>query len=317
MKTYHYLLLFLAASLIVVIIFLQQKPGGFGGGEHAFAIRDTAKVNRIMLNADVSEEIVLSRTEKGWVMNDSLAVSPVAIDNFLFVMSRIRIKGIADDDFPVERAGGIKISIFEGRKDHVFLYHFIDKVELIQREGSTNFYPFEISGFPDYSLAQVAIADPFYWRDRLVCSLRPEEIAIIEVQYPASPDKDFTIFQSGSKTELYDPLSGVIIPEEITRKDNLRMYISYFVDVYYDEILKDRVKSDSVLSQSPDIQISIEDISGKTSRLGIWPVIQDGRRDERISYLRLDDDQELLITRQTIIDLWRKEREDFLLHLKR
>lgn len=317
MKTYHYLLLFLAASLIAVIVFLHQKPGGFGGGAHAFAIRDTAEVSRIILNTDVSEEIVLSRTDKGWVLNDSFAVSPVAIDNFLFVMSRIRIKGITGDDFPLEEAGGISISIYEGRKDHVFLYYFIDNLELLHKEGSSNFYPFEISGFPDYSLAQVAIADPFYWRDRHVCSYRPEEIAIIEVQYPAAAGKDFTIFQSGSKTELYDPLSGVIIPEEITRKDNLRMYISYFVDVYYDEILKDRVKSDSILSQSPAMQISIEDISGKNSRLEIWPVIQDGRQDDRISYIRLDENQELLITRQTIIDLWRKEKEDFLIDLKR
>lgn len=313
MKKIHLFILSLILILVILIIIFRDRPGIIARGEAAFSISDTSKVDRIIITGDNNGSIVLNRVNGNWLLNDSLPASPVAIDNFLFVMKRLRIKGIATDQ-PAGRENlkGIKISVTEGRKNYLFRYYSLNNMELIHKEGSSMIFPTEISGFPELRLSDVAVADAAYWRDRLMFSVGPKEILSVEVQYPDYPEKNFTIVNIGEAIKLLNPVTASFYPDTLTRQENMYMYLSYFRDVFFDDILGEEYKSDSIMRLSPDIRVIIESVKADTVLLEIWELAENAETKGGLAYLRKNEEREILEINRLIIDLWRKERADFL-----
>ncbi len=92
--------LYLITSALVVVltlfVVLYKKNIIFSDGNntdlYALAVKDTASINKIFL-ADMSgNSILLSRTQQGWMVNDSTPAMEIVVEELLSAMSNIIIK---------------------------------------------------------------------------------------------------------------------------------------------------------------------------------------------------------------------------------
>ena len=313
MKKQSYLII--AIGLLGIILWLYYRNDGIstiGRIGKYFEIRDTATVDWIIIEGD--SRVELKRKDNIWLINDEWQADQMAMNNFLFVFNRLRIRGIAGDAGVEKDDPGYTIWIGENKKTRVMHNYSYKGMDVMHKEGAERYFFAEVAGFPDIKLQEVINDNPYFWRNRLLFSFRPEEIAEVSLHYPESPRKDFTILNAGDSILIYDPVDNYFYPGDKVNKEKLRMFISYFINVFFDEFLVETHRRDSVLNLSPDIQINIESTDGKSKRIDIWPVYNGEERDERFIYLRADNDHEILLAKHILTDLWGKEKDDFLLN---
>ena len=297
--------------LTFTIFLLRDGKLRSGSGEIFFSIPDTSKVNQISIIGEATVD--LKRPEGKWILNDSLIPSPVAVDNLLFVFNRLKVKGIINEEFPVEEPERISIQIGGERRSvrKMFLISK-NKSDFLQREGSGRIYPVEIPGFPDLRLHHVAVPDPYFWRDRLIFSFKPDDISSVEIHYPASPEKNFAIINAGNNYLLYNIQQNYFYTESSLNQEKLQMFSSYFMDVFIEDFIRDKKKADSILNVNPEMKIRIEGLRGDTIRICKWSVEKNGEKQRNMVYLRKNDEQEIMTASHLLVDLWSKDAEDFI-----
>ena len=143
-------------------------------------------------------------------------------------------------------------------------------------------------------------------------SLKPQEIAVVRVRYPGMKEKDFTLFIRDDSVLMHDPVNNFFYPGERVHVEKLRMFTSYFMNIYFEDFVTDPGTRDSVLLSIPDMQVIIDVNDGDPVEFDIFPCYTHGRRDDRYIYIRKNKDPEILIGKHIITDLWGKWKEDFI-----
>jgi hypothetical protein len=301
-KTTPYIILFIAGIIILGFIFRNQL-GSFISAESDFSISDTAAVNRIEI---ISEDtLVLSRSGSSWLVNGNLQANNIAINNFLFSFSRMRVKGISNNP-DITDLKGLRIRISEGRKKHLLRFYVLDGISYIHREGGKKIYAVEVNGFPDIKPYQIITSDPDHWKDRTLLDLRAEEIREVKVLHPASPENDFTIRISAGKPVLFDR-NGIQVPDSTIDMEKLDFYLSYFTNVFYDSTL------DFESGVSPRWIIMVEDSKDRNFELQVFPLISGGKVDMFKTLVKYNNQQGYKLVRFMVLDLLLQDKGHFLL----
>jgi len=313
MKKQHYIVI--AGILIILCLYIfawRDRRSTIAIAGRYFAVSDTLLVKRIKIEG--TQIVELQRTNNSWIINDSLMADPVAVSNFLFIFSRLKIKSITNANGIRQDEASFIIQIDEGRKKRVIYYYKKNGMDMLGRENADRLFITEVSGFPEIRISDVVNDDPFFWRERLLVSMKPQEIAAITMRYPAEEDKNFTVFIQNDSLVLFNPVNNFFYPRETIHIEKLRMFISYFMSIYFEDFVADRRVKDSVLSVTPEIQIFLEGHEGDCIELDIFPRYNGNQRDDRFIYLRKNKAGEILIGKHVLTDLWGKEKGDFIVN---
>lgn len=303
-KPVLYIILSVSVFFLLGYFFSGRIPGYFSK-ENDFSILDTAAVSRFEI---VSEDtIILSREGTSWKMNGISPASQVAVNNFLFSFRRMSVKGISNmPDIKEEK--GLRVKIFEGKNKLFLRYYEISGVSFMHKEGSGKIYAVEVNGFPDIRPGEVISSDPDHWKDRNLLNLQPEEINEIKVLHPSDPNNDFIIKLIEGKPVLFDG-KGNEIPENITDKEKLNFYLSYFTNIFYDytEYLAVQPPFD------PKWIIKVKEYSGKEYELMVFAIKTSSGVDMFKSLVKYNDQPGYMVTRYMVLDLILQDLGHFLL----
>ncbi|MBA3679664.1 MAG: hypothetical protein H0W73_00520 [Bacteroidetes bacterium] len=264
--------------LAVVSVFIyKSKHNSTTVDEEArdFKFKDTAAVTKIFIADKEGNNCAVTRTPKGWIVNNKYPCRSDAILNLLEAIKHIEVK------MPVPKAGkegvlkymastALKVEIYSGDKlvkqyyvGHESQDHEGSYMLLTDPESGENYKdPFLcfIPGFKGF-LKPRFLAVENEWRDRLVINFIPPQIKQIKIQHFNMRDSSFTIDLNSTTSFSLKNAKGVEIPFDEMK---MKQYLAYFQNISYEVLItgKNKRLTDSLSASKPFCMISITTTSG-------------------------------------------------------
>lgn len=270
-------------GLLGVAIYVTNKGGNstLNSQLSDFAVEDTAAVSKIFLADKNNNTITLTKTESGWMVNETYEARKEAVTVLLETLKRIKVrapvsrssfenivKGIAGNSVKVEiyKSSNTPDKVFYvggPNPDHTGSYMLM--------EGSNVPFLMHIEGFRGY-LTPRFFTNLNEWRNNAIFALNPNQINSIELDYPLNPDlswilkKDeggfFTLWEKQNKQQVSNIDSAY-----------LARYIKRYETVYYEGIEETKPKSfiDSIKASTPVQVYKVTDVNGKVNEVKVYP----------------------------------------------
>ena len=285
-KTSSIVIIAILLILAVVSIFIyKSKHNSTTVDEDArnFKFKDTAAITKIFIADKEGDKAVITRTPKGWIVNDKYNCRSDAIINLMEAIKRVEVK------MPVEKAAkegvlkfmastALKIEIYTGNDlvKQYYIGHETPDAEgsymlLTDPESGKNYpEPFVcfIPGFKGY-LQPRFIAKENEWRDRIVLNYIPPQLKQIKVQHFNMPDSSFTIdLNSTTSFSLKNAKNGEVAFDEA----KMKQYLAYYQNISYEALITGMNKqlTDSLSANKPFCIISITTTDFKTSEFKFY-----------------------------------------------
>lgn len=248
----------LLVVLLALAAYLYVKKGGNGSinsNKLAFSIEDTASLDKIILSDKTGKILQLTKKNKTWFVNDSILVRRDVMGVLLETIKRVEVKSPVNKPMKENlmkqlATGAIQVQLFSDgdmlRKyfvggptmDGVGTFMLLDEAD----------EPFitHIPGFEGYLTVRYN-TDISVWRDRGVFRIPPQNISIIQVDYPQAPEASFTLKIEGKQYVSLFNRSGDTAKNNINA-EFLRKYLLAFSDVQYENMVNlKRVPVDELL----------------------------------------------------------------------
>lgn len=240
-----------------------------------FNFKDTAAITKIFIADKEGNNCAVTRTSKGWVVNNKYPCRSDAILNLMEVIKHVEVKmpvpKTAKDGVLKHMAStAIKVEIYVGDKlvKQYYVGHEPQDYEgsymlLTDPQTQENYKdPFLcfIPGFKGY-LKPRFLAIENEWRDRVVLNYIPPQIKQIKVQHFNMPDSSFTIDLNSTTSFSLKNAKGIEIPFDEMK---MKQYLAYFQNISYEVLItgKNKKLTDSLAASKPFCMISITTTSG-------------------------------------------------------
>lgn len=243
-----------------------------------FKFKDTASVTKIFIADKDGNNATLTRTTKGWMVNEKYNCRTDAILNLFEVIKHVEVKmpvakTYKENVLKYMSAQALKVEIYVG--DDLVKQYYVGH-ETPDSEGSymlltdlesgknyTDPFVCFIPGFKGYLLPRY-IANENEWRDRIVLNYIPPQLKQIKVQHFNMPDSSFTIdLNSTSSFTLKNAKNSEMVFDEL----KMKQYLAYFQNISYEVLItgKNKKLTDSLSANKPFSIISITTTDMKTS----------------------------------------------------
>lgn len=288
--------------------------------EDMFAIKDSAKVNQILLADMHGNSVLMHRENGGWKLDDGTPVSEEKISALLGTMMSLRVdhptsKKSIDNINRMMAAGAIKVEIYENApKFRLFGHDF--KVE--KRKTKTYYMgPATQSNMGNYAILEGmeempcvvylpgfrGFATPRYsafrddWIAHTLFNTKLTRIQEVTIQDYDDPASSFKVEKIDTRFfKLYDSKNDVVEHYDTTK---LIDFLSEFRALNYEGIPGDldAPARDSILQKNLFKTITVKDVNGKVTKLSLY---------------RMDDDNEYYDENGNLMDkveyLYNKDR---------
>ena len=303
-------ILYTSIIIITVIIIIADPGNFFSKRRDSLNISDTASITRIEIyNKDT---VVIEKSEKGnWIVNNSFNANRISVNNLFYSVRNLGVKGIS---YNIENTDSLSsnIKIFSGGKKYFYRFYSGGGKNLIHNEGSKKVYSVEIPGSSEVNLSEIFSTNFDYWRDHTIIDYLPEELQVIKVEHPEFPQNNFVIRFENNIPILFDGDGIMKIPHEEVDSTKLSMYVTYFMNIFYDYSLNINTENITI-GKSPDYIITITSIKGDTDALYVFRIYKEDDIDLFNAVLRINNQESMLLTRYIVIDLILRKKSDFLL----
>ena len=256
------------------------------GEAYDFTVRDTASVTRLFFADKSGNQVLLSRTNEGWKVNDKYDAQPVMIDNMLYTLDKMRIKmpvSLASHDNVITRMAGTntKVEVYQivprinlFNKIKLFPHEKLTKVFFIGditqdnngtyvlKEGADKAYIVHLHGFRGFISSRFS-TNQEDWRDHKIFSHNISDIASMKLEFNNDPDNSFIINEKGRYSYEMKRLSdGSNVDIDTIRVLNL---LTSFGDVRFESFLTDiaQQRRDSIINSPYLERLSITTKDGK------------------------------------------------------
>lgn len=278
-----------AVVLIIVLgalsfwFFINNKKGTIKETLRDFAVADTASINKIFLADKKGNQVTLKRAADGkWMVNDSFAARPDAVEQLLVTMKRVDVKE------PVSKAGqnnvvkrlaakAVRCEIYQNdvltkayyvgteTQDQTGTYMIL--IDLETMEPSEKPFVTYIPGFEGY-LTTRYFTEVNGWKDRTVFSYRPDKIKSVKLETPFNPDLGYELKVNG--LNQYE-LSLLKDHKSLPGIDTLavKQFLSYFQQLNFEsfEVEIKPSQIDSVLKSQPINILTVTDDKGQQNKV--------------------------------------------------
>ncbi len=180
--------------------------------DKAFAVRDTAAVDKIFMAAKSGERVLLTRTPAGWRVNDRYPAEAQMTQMLLGTLHDLEVRHpvprAARDNVIIELStSSTKVEVYQGnRRTHVF---FVGKEALddigshFLADGAEQPYVVFIRGHRGFVHNRFDTKEAT-WRSRQVFATAPEDLDVLAVQYADDPQASVVIRRNGEQLRMPD-----------------------------------------------------------------------------------------------------------------
>lgn len=273
-KQIKILLLILVLALGFYFIYTRKPWKSFSGDNADFSIADTASVTKIFLANTRGAQVLLTKQNGYWLVNDKIPADMRKIDLLLQTMHDLKMRNpISNNEHNTVinelTAVGIKAEFYDA--DGLIKTLYVgqatnDKVgTYMMLEGSSTPYVTHIPGFVGYMTPRFPV-NPVLWKTKLVFDVPSTDIKRVSVTYPLMPDQSFVI-ENGT-TPTLKTTAGVPVETDV---NYLKYYLGSFVQMY-SEGFDDKFSAqqqDSISKTVVFCELKVETNSGKTNTLAL------------------------------------------------
>jgi len=240
-------------------------------GEAAdFTVYDTASITKLFFADKRDHQVLLQRTEKGWVVDNQYQASQRLVNDMLYTLNRLRIRmpvSLKKSDNVITRmaAYNTKVEIYQivprinlFNRVKLFYHEARTKVfyigddtqdnngTFVLKEGADKAYIVHLHGFRGFISSRFS-ANPMDWRDHIVFNSKMADIQSVKLEIGNKPAESFEIIENGRYQYKMQDLSGNNIEYDTLKVLNL---MSSFTDVRFEAFLTDvdQHRRDSVLN---------------------------------------------------------------------
>ena len=273
MKSRNTLLLVALLVLLGAAVYFFKNKGSerstLNTKETAFAVKDTASVDKIFISDKSGVNNTLTRNKNGgWTINGHYEARQDKINMLLGTLYRMEVKRPADK---ASRNLAIREFAAMGRKVEIYQNGALSKVFYVGNttdenlgtyfimEGSENPYVLHLPGFNGFITTRFDIVED-NWRTVPVFRSNAESIEELKIEYVGDPKGSFTLKQQNGKFTV----SG--LPE--TDQENTKAYLNNYKFIngqYYVPNPQFRI-SDSLSLSKPIAIISLKDENPEKSQ---------------------------------------------------
>lgn len=205
-------LIVVALGIFAVILMTRDHSGTIKRELRDFAVHDTASVDKIFMVTKGNEQVILTRDEKNWIVNDKYVVRREAIDLLLKTIHRIQVrapvaKSALDNVVTMLATRNTKVEIYiKGKLDKTIYVGGPTQDQIgtfMMLEGSSVPFVVHIPGFIGYLSTRFFI-DERSWRSPLIFNYNFDEIAKIESINNDNPGASFVLNKEKNRFEMLD-----------------------------------------------------------------------------------------------------------------
>ena len=270
----------------VVLLWNNRYLTSLRGEAYDFTVRDTASVTRLFFADKSGNQVLLSRTEEGWKVNEKYDAQPTMVNNMLQTLDKMRIKmpvSLASHNNVITRMAGTntKVEVYQivprinlFNKIKLFPHEKLTKVfyigdvtqdnsgTYVLKEGADKAYIVHLHGFRGFISSRFS-ANQEDWRDHKIISNDISEIASVKLEFNNEPKNSFIINEKGRFTyemkRLHDDSN---IDFDTIRVLNL---LTSFNDVRFEAFLTDitQERRDSIINSPYQERLTLITKDGK------------------------------------------------------
>ena len=240
--------IFLLVALLGIAAFLYIKRGGNGSissNKLAFSIEDTSAVDKIILSDKTGRILQITKTNKIWFVNDSIRVRRDVIGVLLETIKRVEVKSPVNKPMKENlmkqlATGSIQVQIFS--EGDLLKKYFVGGPTMdgvgtfMLLDGADEPFITHIPGFEGYLTVRYN-TDVNVWKDRGVFRIPPQNLSLIQVDYPQAPEASFTLKIEGKQYISLFNKTGDTAKNNINA-EFLRKYLLSYSDVQYENVVK-------------------------------------------------------------------------------
>lgn len=283
----------LAVACLLLILWKNDKI--FHGKqlkEDMFAIADSSAVTKIFIADMHGNSVLLSRTEQGWRLSDTIPVIEEKVQSLLSVMLNLRVqvpvahKGI-DDVVNTMAVGGIKVEVYANQPAFtIFNKGFFAK----ERKEKTYYMgPATQSNVANYAILEgyeempCIVSQPGFrgfltpryspfvedWVSHQLFATKPTRVQEITIQDMEQPTESFKVEKSGTRFfKLYDAQDAEIALYDTTKLLN---FVSEFKSKNYESLATlEPAAANKIIQNNLFKIITLQDIEGNTFELKLY-----------------------------------------------
>lgn len=310
MKKRLFIIIFLVViSGGTVILLLNDPWSSLDAGFEGVLLESPENVDRIEV-IGFPDTLAMLKMGDEWYLNGDEKLNSLPVESLLYTSSKFRLVSLLTSEEVAAQKEYVSLSFFEGRKLlSSFRFMVIRGKNVIYREGAANAYIVQLPGYNDLTLKKVYSADSDHFRDHLLVSMLPDEIA--EIRIMPLHGSAFSVKQdSASRLEVKD-LEG----HEITISERkVRLLLSYFSAIRFEEYLGTEKIPADFDSSSPSAKIMVRDFGRGSRELEIFSWIKPGEDEPDLfnALVLFDEDPQLMIVNYTYLDLLIRGLEFYL-----
>lgn len=299
MKKKNLLYLIVAIVLIVVSVFvILYENGVFKGSKKSnlssriFAIEDSSRVSKIFLADMTGNQVLLTRTPQGWLVNDSIPAMQEKVEGLLSILTNITVRGVVPKKAQANintalAVGAIKTEIYEkAPKFTIFGIKFLEKERIAKtyymgsatQDNVSNFaslvgydepYIVHVPGFRGFVTPQYSPI-PYDWISHRVFETKLTRIQTLESRDMENPEESFTFVKAGPRYfDLYNHNGEKIMDYDTTRVlDMLSEYRNKNFEAIENQITP--FEKDSVLRFNLFKILTLTDIEGNKTEVKFY-----------------------------------------------
>ncbi len=287
------LIVVLIALIAVFIAVNNNSTSTLNDKDSNFSVRDTASVTKIFMADNGVNEVLLKRTQHGWLLNKKFPVNKRSVDFLLETIKKIKVKA------PVSKASRNNVvKRLAGSSVKVEIYQYVPRINLFNKvklfyhekrtkvffvgdvtqnnlgtymlmEGAENPYIVYIPGFRGFVSVRFSpkLDD---WKSHVVFNKNLSDIKSVEIINNKKPNESFNVkvidaMGNYNITRLAD---GTTVSDYDTLK--LLNFLTSFKDLRYESRLNAILppqRIDSILHTKPIYKVTLVDVKNDTTRV--------------------------------------------------
>ena len=327
MKNNRFAIIITSLLIIIAAVLLWNNRylTSLRGEAYDFTVRDTASVTRLFFADKSGNQVLLSRTENGWRVNDKYDAQATMVNNMLHTLDKMRIKmpvSLTTHDNVITRMAGTntKVEVYQiiprinlFNKIKLFPHEKLTKVfyigdvtqdnsgTYVLKEGADKAYIVHLHGFRGFISSRFS-ANQEDWRDHKIISEDISNIASVKLEFNNEPEKGFIINEKAHYTyEMKRLNDDSMVDIDTVRVLNL---LTSFNDVRFEAFLTDitQERRDSIIGSPYMERLTITTKDGKeevittynmkinASAFGFTENDWDDDPDHKYAYIKSNDD---------------------------
>ncbi len=273
-------------SLLLVLLgigyyVISKKPWRTASkAADAFAVKDTASVNKIFMANKMGQRVLLERTANNtWLVNGKIPADEFKIKLLLGTLHDLQIQmpvppTMHNTIIAQLASKGVKTEIYANNELIKTIYvgsETADKTgTFMLMEGEDQSYVIQIPGFVGFLTPRFFITE-IKWRSKLVFDIPADQIQSISINYPEKPNESFTYNKADFEAKgILLNNNKPIAADTQQVKLFLHSFEQKYAEGFYDDSTFLQKERDSLLQLTPYCKIELVRTNGSKQNLQLF-----------------------------------------------